>query len=36
MIDDVHQNGRLMAVDLLRAAGFEVIDIGSGISPKKS
>jgi 5-methyltetrahydrofolate--homocysteine methyltransferase len=31
VFNDIHQNGRLMGVSLLRAVGFEVFDIGSDI-----
>jgi len=33
--DDVHQNGRLMAVSVLQAYGFHTNDLGGEVSPKR-
>lgn len=32
--NDVHQNGRLMAVSVLRARGFDVTDLGGEVPPE--
>ena len=35
VMNDVHQNGRLMAVGILRAVGFEVFDLGYDVPPDR-